>query len=204
MALYLGQTKIDKISVTFKKIVSGENGEIVENGELATPIINESTGLITSGVSKAGYIDIDETNTLQLATQNAKIITPSSSSQIAVNSKKYVIGDIIVAAVPTETKTITSNGEYTPISGKYFSSITVNVPTNSNENFITQEKIISPTEAQQIITPDIGYDGLSSVTVNAIPNDYIGTNVIIQKYYTGNAEPSSSLGNNGDIYLKMV
>ena len=30
----------------------------------------------------------------------------------------------------------------------------------------------------------------------------VSGNVVIQKYYTGTTEPSSSLGNDGDIYLK--
>ena len=39
--------------------------------------------------------------------------------------------------------------------------------------------------------------------INAIPNNYIGTGVIINKYYTGPTTPSSSLGKNGDLYLMI-
>lgn len=39
--------------------------------------------------------------------------------------------------------------------------------------FVTQEKTITPTKSSQAITPDSGKDGLSKVTVNAIPNEYI-------------------------------
>lgn len=38
-------------------------------------------------------------------------------------------------------------------------------------------------------------------------HDKSGTKVtgtlVIQKYYTGNADPASSLGNDGDLYLKV-
>ncbi len=31
----------------------------------------------------------------------------------------------------------------------------------------------------------------------------VSGSVVIQKYYTGSDEPSSSLGNDGDLYLKV-
>lgn len=41
--------------------------------------------------------------------------------------------------------------------------------TYSGESVTAQAKIATPTNAQQVITPDSGYDYLSQVTVNAIP-----------------------------------
>lgn len=66
-----------------------------------------------------------------------------------------------------------------------------------------QKKNITPSESEQTITADSGYDGLSSVVVSAIPATYIGSDVTIQKYYTGNTTPSSSFGEDGDLYLKL-
>ena len=59
---------------------------------------------------------------------------------------------------------------------------------------------ITPTESQQTVVAAGKYT-TGAITVNAIPNNYIGTGVTINKYYTGSTTPSSSLGRNGDLYL---
>ena len=40
-----------------------------------------------------------------------------------------------------------------------------------------QKKTVTPTESQQTVTPDTGYDGMSQVTVEAVPAGYIGSDV---------------------------
>lgn len=47
------------------------------------------------------------------------------------------------------------------------------VQENKSTSISLQSKSVTPTEAQQTITYDTGYNGLSTVTVNPIPTDYV-------------------------------
>ena len=91
-------------------------------GEQAAPVISvNSNGLITA---TAGT----KSSTHQLAFQAAKTITPSTASQIAVSSGYYTGGNITVAAVPTQTKSVTpksTSQDITPDSGKFLSKVVV-------------------------------------------------------------------------------
>lgn len=139
------------------------------------------SGTQTIGAISSAYVGSGVTR------QTGKTVIPSTSQQIAVPSDVYTTGEIKVAAIQTETKDITSNGTYMPTSGKFFSSVNVNV---LSPEFSTQSKSISPNETEQIITPDSGYDGLSSVTVGAISSTYVGSGVT--KQATKTVSPSTS------------
>ena len=46
-----------------------------------------------------------------------------------------------------------------------------------NDSLNLQSKTVTPTENNQIIIPDLGYDGLSSVLIEAINSEYIGSSI---------------------------
>lgn len=109
-----------------------------------------------------------------------KTVNPSEVQQeVTFDSDQGYMGldTVTVTPILTETKTTTVNGDVIPTSGKYLTKVTVNVPQGSTIN--NQDKSVTPTESQQIITADEGhnYTGLGTVTVGAISSDYVGSGI---------------------------
>ena len=105
--------------------------------------------LITDGSAREGYF------------------ATTSQHTIKVEHLEFVDGPLNLIA-----KSVTANGTYSASSDNAdgYSSVTVNVPTGGAT---LQSKTVTPTTSQQTVQPDSGYDGMSSVTVNAIPSQYI-------------------------------
>lgn len=125
-----------------------------------------------------------------------KTVTPTESEQIITAADgKYGLSAVTVEAIKTQEKIVTENGTVEPDEGMYLKKVTVNAPvieepngtvritdngTHDIKNFATadidvqpalQEKTVTPTEAEQMITPDADHYGLSKVTVDAIETE---------------------------------
>lgn len=106
--------------------ITGTATTSTSSPSLQTKTVSPSTSQQTI-TADSGYDGLSSITINAISTQT-KSTTPTTSQQtISADSGKYLTS-VTVSAIQTETKNITDNGTYTPTSGKYFSSVNVNVP----------------------------------------------------------------------------
>lgn len=140
-----------------------------------------------------------------------KTATPTESPQEITADDGYDgLGKVTVEAIPSDyvvpsgTKNITENGTHDV---KNYASVSVEVETGGAADPVLQDKTVNPKFSRQIITADEGYDGLGTVTVNGMDEDYIipsGTLEItengkhdVEEYKYVNVNVASSGGGGG-------
>ena len=132
-------------------------------------IPNGTTQIASNGlvkISEYEYASVDVKPSLQDKTA----ILSKAGQVVKPDAGYYGLSKVDIPAipnnyvVPTGDLSINTNGSKDV---KDYASVTVNVqPT-------LQQKTVTPTDKQTVVEADSNYNGLLSVTVNAIPNEYI-------------------------------
>lgn len=166
--------------------------------------------LISWGVITNSAADFEDCQTAIESIKNRgeiAVTLDTATKSKTIDSGYYKGGSV---SIVTQEKTATANGDITPDAGKVLSKVTVNV---ISEAPILQEKSVTPTKSSQEITKDEGYDGLSKVTVGAIPAAYQDVtrvtaearDVLANKVFvdsTGATVPGT-MQNNGTVEAKI-
>lgn len=115
------------VSFVLYEYVAGE-------GEL-NPVVDSSDANVTADKMLAGYSGYANGRKVEgnIQSRGEQTITPSTTAQ-EIPAGVYLAGKQTISAIQTETKSVTENGTYTPSSGKYFSSFTVNVPSGGTSS----------------------------------------------------------------------
>ena len=196
----LSSVTVDAVSSTYvgSQISRRSNSDLVVNGSS----VNAPAGYYAAGASKSVASGTAGTPTATKGTvsRNSITVTPSVTNNTGYITGETVTGTgVIVTAseLVSGSETKTQNGTYDVTN---LAELVVAVPSPS-----LQSKTATPTTSQQTISPDSGYDGLSSVTVNAIPSNYIvptgnkaitenGLGIDVAAYSTVSVSVSANLG----------
>lgn len=115
----------------------------------------------------AGQIERIDDSKVVIVNKLVNMVGIEADSQI--DDAAISLDGVTIATAGT-TK-IVPGQDYVIPTGYYKGDVTIHAETTGGD-LKYQEKTSTPTKAQQVITPDTGYHGLSKVTVNAIPAKY--------------------------------
>lgn len=150
----------------------------------------DKTGAQITGTATAGGVIVVEEDdehggkvvhiTGEVIKTQSKTVTPTKATQSVTPDTGYnALSGVTVNPIPDNyiepsgSLTITENGQH---SVSQYASVNVNVEGEAAEP-VLQIKSVTPTESEQTVVADDGYDGLDEVTVAAISSEYVGSEV---------------------------
>lgn len=153
-------------------IASKSSSDLTVSGDTVTV----PAGVYSSAATKSVASGTEGTPTATKGAVSSHSITVTPS---VTNAAGYIAGgthtgtgvSVSASELVSGTKTISENG--TAIDVTNYAAVDVAVP--SEEPVLQAKTDIAPTTSSQTITADSGYDGLSSVQINAMPSGTEGT-----------------------------
>lgn len=213
-----------------KSIQSGTEGTptatksaVSNNSVSITPSVTNSAGYITGSTKTGTVVTISASElvsgTYAVGTSGTHDVTNYASASVAEGSATApasISGTAATVSAETNTLTLTKSISVIPsVTAGYISSgtagdssvsLTASVPTKAAAT-------ITPSTTDQTIAAGTYLTGTQTIAgdTDLIADNIISTanifgvqgSVVVQNYYTGNSEPSSSLGQNGDIYIQQ-
>ena len=171
MGVYLGSTQVD---MQGGFVTGGASGASLQS-KTVNPSESAQTIKADYGYDGLSQVTVNAVSRTYVGSgvtkKSAATYTPGTSDQ-SIASGQYLNGTQTIKGDSNLTAGNIRNGvKIFNVTGSYAgSSSGVSSPR-------LQTKNATPSESTQTISPDSGYDGLSSVTVNAVSRTYVGSGV---------------------------
>ena len=171
MGVYLGSTQVD---MQGGFVTGGASGASLQS-KTVSPSESAQTIRADNGYDGLSQVTVNAVSRTYVGSgvtkKSAATYTPGTSDQ-SIASGQYLNGTQTIKGDSNLTAgNIRSGVKIFNVTGSYAGS------SSGGSSHKLQAKTATPSESTQTISPDSGYDGLSSVTVNAVSRTYVGSGV---------------------------
>lgn len=171
MGVYLGSTQVD---MQGGFVTGGASGASLQS-KTVNPSESAQTIKADNGYDGLSQVTVNAVSRTYVGSgvtkKSAATYTPGTSDQ-SIASGQYLNGTQTIKGDSNLTAGNIRNGvKIFNVTGSYAGS------SSGGSSSRLQTKTATPSESTQTISPDSGYDGLSSVTVNAVSRTYVGSGV---------------------------